>query len=333
MTMRNIIRWIPVVLLVVAGAAEAQWTWTPQTGRFVNVKRMPKETAELQIEHARSLMLAGEYRRALRETDKFVEFYGNDPMADENLFLRGQIQMAQGNLMSAAKSFQQLIAAHPDSSRYQEAISLQYEIGDQYYDRGVRRSEKKFRLFRKRPFKRAAEVYSMVVENQPFAPEAAEAQYKIGLCHYARKQYIDAAFEYRRVIEDYAASDWVNDASYGLAMCYYKASLPPAYDQTPSELTVDAIDDFSTRFPGDPRVAEMRDKRIEMRESIAAQRLETARFYERRRDFPAAKIYYELLVHEFADTGAAETAAAWLEQNAAVQHVGDKYAEGIRSAL
>jgi hypothetical protein len=48
-----------------------QWTWTPQTGRFINVKRMPKETAELQIEYARSLYMQGELKKALKETEKF----------------------------------------------------------------------------------------------------------------------------------------------------------------------------------------------------------------------------------------------------------------------
>jgi len=322
-----------LIAVTFAGIAEAQWTWTPQTGRWVNLKRMPKETPELQVEYARSLMLAGDYRKAMRETDKFIEFYGTDALSDENTFLRGEIQMAQGRWMAAAKTFNQLIATYPDTDRYQEAIKKQYEIGDMYYQRGEARSQKRFRLFKKAPYKRAAEVYEMVVENQPFAAEAAEAQYKIGLCHYARKQYIEAAYEYRRVVEDYSGSDWLDEAVYGLAMCYYKASLPPAYDQTPSELAVDAIDDFVNRYPNDERVSEMAQRRIEMRESIAAQRLENARFYERRREFPAAKLYYEQLVRDFADTGAAETARIWLEENAAVRHVGDKYGGGIRSAL
>ncbi len=331
--MWNTIRLLPLFVLVAAGFAEAQWTWTPETGRFVNVRRMPKETAELQLEHARSLMLAGDYRQAMRETDKFMEFYSGDPLADENLFLRAEIQMARGNLMAAAEAFQQLIASHPDTDRYEEAIAKQYTIGDEFYERGVRRADQRFRLFRKRPFRRAAEVYTMVVDNQPFTPQAAEAQYKIGLSHFARNQYLDAAFEYRRVIEDYPASEWVNDASHGLAMCYYRASLPPAYDQTPSELTVEAIDEFATRFPQDERVDELQAKRDEMRISIAQQRLDTARFYERRREFAAAKLYYEIVSNDFADTPLAEEAAAWLAENDGVRHVGDLYAEGIRSAL
>lgn len=331
--MRNFACFVAVVLVFSAGFAQAQWTWTPQTGRFVNMKRMPKETAELQLEYARSLMLAGDYRKALRETDKFIEFYGNDSMADENQFLRGEIQLAQGRRMEAAKSFQQLIAAYPNSARYDEAVRRQYDIGDHYYERGEYLANKKWRLFRKRPYKRAAEVYAMVVDNQPFAPAAAEAQYKIGLCHYARKQYIDAAFEYRRVVEDYSGSEWVNEASFGLASCYFKASLPPAYDQTPSELAVSAIDDYISRFPADERVAELQDKRVEMRESIAMQRLETARFYERRREFPAAKLYYEILARDFSDTESAAAAVSWLEENGGVVHAGDKYRGGIRSSL
>jgi len=62
-----------------------------------------------------------------------------------------------------------------------------------------------------------------------------------------------------------------------------------------------------------------------MRESIANQRLATARFYEKRRDFSSARIYYELLAKDFSDTGAAQTAKEWLDNNAGVTHVGMKY--------
>ncbi len=327
--MRQLICFFAVAALLAAGSVQAQWTWTPQTGRFVNLKRMPKETAELQLEYARSLMLSGDYRKALRESEKFSEYYGTDELADDNQFLRGEILKAQGNYMEASSAFQQLIAAYPDSDRYDASVENQYDIGDRYYQRGEQLAGKKWRLFRNRPYKRAADVYSMVVDNQPFSPAAAEAQYKIGLCHYARKQYIDAAFEYRRVVEDYSDSDWVNEASFGLAMCYYNAALSPAYDQTPSELAVTAIDDFAARFPEDGRTAELKEKRTEMRESIAAQRLETARFYERRREFPAAKLYYELLAKEFPDTESGAEALSWLENNSGVIHAGDKYESGM----
>ena len=90
-------------------------------------------------------------------------------------------------------------------------------------------------------------------------------------------------------------------------------------------MAVDAIDDFATRYPQDARVADLKAKRGEMRESIANQRLATARFYEKRRQYSSARIYYEMLEKDFSDTGAAQTAKAWLDNNAAVTHVGMKY--------
>jgi outer membrane assembly lipoprotein YfiO len=309
------------IVLAAAPVANAQWVWTPQTGRFVNVKRLPKETPELQIQYTRSLMLEGQYKKALRETQKFVEFYPDAPEADENQFLRGEIKLAQRDYMDAAKEFQQVITGYPDSQLFDAVIEKQYEIGDRYYELGLQRMARdewyRFRPFRKKPFKHAIEVYSMVIDNQPFTAAAAEAQYKIGLCHYTRNEFQEAAFEYRRVIEDYAGSDWVDDAAYGLALCYHQQSLPPAYDQSPSYLTVDAIDMFAERYPTDPRLADLAPRRTEMVESIAQQRLETGRFYERRRLFDSARIYYELVVNEFPGTEAAARAGQWLAANPA----------------
>lgn len=309
------------VMLSAAPVAHAQWVWTPQTGRWVNAKKLPKETAELQIEYTRSLMVDGEYKKALRETQKFQEFYGDAPEADQNQFLRGEIKLAMGDYMDAAREFQQVISAYPESDLFDDVIEKQYEIGDRFYALGEKRLSDdewyKFRFFRKKPFKQAIEVYSMVIENQPFTAAAAEAQYKVGLCHYTREEYQEAAFEYRRVIEDYAGSDWVDEAAYGLAMCYYEQSLPPEYDQSPSYLTVDAIESFKERYPNDSRVAELEPKSAEMIENIAAQRYQTAQFYERRRMFESARIYYELVVEQFPGTDAAGKAQEWLAANPA----------------
>ncbi len=308
-----------VLALLVMQSAQAQWRWTPQTGRWVNIKNLPKETPELQVEYARSLFMKERYKEAYRETEKFEEFYGDTEYADDNQFLRGEIRLAQGKHLAAAREFQQVVANYPDTDLFDAVISKQYEIGDDLYQQGTARANRWWPLFRERPLKRAAEVYGMVIRNQPFTPEAAEAQYKVGLCHYAREGYVEAAYEYRRVVEDYSGSEWVDEASEGLAMCYYGMSLPAAYDQGPSELAINAIDDFKVRFPGDARVADLDAKRVEMREGIASQRLQSAQFYERRREFASARLYYEIVVAEYGETEAGKTAQTWLDEHPMVE--------------
>lgn len=307
----------------------AQWTWTPQTGRWVNLKRLPKETPQLQIEYARSLLLEGNYQKAWRETRKFIQFYEDSEYRDDNQYLRGEIKLAQGDLMDSAKEFQSLIANYPDTDHYDAAIEKQYEIGDRYFERGQEKIDQRWALWKKRPLKRAVEVYSMVIENQPFTANAAKAQYQVGLCRYTTENYLEAAFDYRRVIEDYAGSDWVDEASYGLAMCYYDMSLPADYDQTPSQLAIDAIDSFGNRYPDDERLAGLREKQTEMRERIAQQQLLTAKFYEKRRKFGSAKIYYEVLVKEYPESQAAQVATEWLAANTGVEHIGSPHSGSV----
>jgi len=308
-----------IVLLVACccGSAWAQWRWTPQTRRWINVSNLPKETPELQLEYARSLMLEGRYSEALKQTEKFAKFYNDTEFADDNQFLRAEIQLRQGNLSKAAEEFQQVVVNYPDSDLYSQVIEKQYAVGDGFYDKGLRKQDQKWTLFKNRPFKRAIDVYTMVINNQPFTRAAAEAQYKVGLCHYTRAEYMEAAYEYRRVIEDYSTSEWVDDAQYGLAMCYYKGSRPPEYDQLPSQLCINAVNEFNEKFPLDNRVGELTGIRDEMRQKIAGQRLETARYYEKRRNFRAARIYYRIVADEFGDTSVADTAREWLDSHPA----------------
>lgn len=305
--------------VLMALPVQAQWSWTPQTGRWINLKQLPKETAEAQLEFARSLMLSGKYDRAWRETNKFEQFYGDSEFADDNQFLRGEIRFAQGRPMDAAKAFQALVASHPETPLYDQAISKQYEIGDSLYQRGLEKLKAKWALYKKRPLKRAIDVYTMVIDNKPFTPQAAEAQYKVGLCHYAREEFVEAAFEYRRVVEDYPGSDYMDEASYGLAQCYYEQSLPTAYDQSPSQLAVDAIKTFSERYPNDERVAELHGKSQEMTERMAQHRLGIAQFYEKRREFKAAKLYYQVVVDQFPGTPSAEKAQEWLGSHPGIE--------------
>jgi outer membrane protein assembly factor BamD (BamD/ComL family) len=52
-----------------------------------------------------------------------------------------------------------------------------------------------------------------------------------------------------------------------------------------------------------------------MLERVAQQRLQTAQFYEKRRRFKSARIYYNVVVDQFPGTSAATEAAGWLAAN------------------
>ncbi len=317
------------LMCCLAGAASAQWTWTPETGRFVRMQNLPKETPELQIEYQRSLLVEGDYRNAWSETEKFEQFYGDSDFADQNQFIRGEIRYAQGKYVDSAEEFQKVVTLHPGSPLYDSVIEKQYDIGDTLYDKGMKKTKGKtggmmshaplkwIQSARRRPFKNAIEVYTIVIENQPFTPEAAEAQYKIGKCEFARERYLESGYEFRRVIEDYPDSEWVREASFDLTRAYEESAHEPDYDQAPSRLAMESIAEFERRFPEDDRVAGRKEVSETMRESIAEQRYRSARYYERRRDLDSARIYFEITAYEFSGTEASEKALKWLNDHPA----------------
>ena len=315
-----------LTLLFFASWAHAQWTYTPEIGRFINLKNMPRETPELQLEYARSLLLDGDYSGALDEADKFDEFYSDSNFADQNQFVKGEIRFARKQYKRAAQEFQLVVTNYPSSPLYDEVTKKQYEIGDALYQKGVERYEKRddsywnrvrffFNFTASRPFKQAIEVYEMVTDNQPFTPQAAEAQFRIGRCYEARERHLEAADEYQRVVEDYPDSPWVREASYGLANAYLETSYEPEYDQSPSLFAIQSIRNFESRFPEDERIPELKGKEAEMWERVAEQRLESARFYERRRDITAARAYYVIVAQEHFDTESGRIAKQWLDKN------------------
>lgn len=306
--------------------AVAQWTWTPETGRLVNLDRMPKETPELQVEFARSLLVGKEYSNAFDETEKFIKFYGESEWADRNQKLRGDIKLAQGRYVNAAEEYQLVITGYPSSPLYDEVIQDQYAVGDSLFDKGQKKAEQiqgapawrldqKLRFMKYRPLKKAADVYTMVIDNQPFTETAAEAQYKVGLCFYTRGLYPEAAFEYRRVLEDYSTSEWVKEALYGLSLAYENGSHSPDYDQAPSQLTIDTIARFRRQFPDDPRTENMDAVTAEMRERIARQQIQTGYHYVKRNQVLAARMSFEKVVADYSDTPSAENAREWLDKN------------------
>ena len=317
---------LTVGLLLACGLAAAQWTWTPETGRFVNLKRMPKETPELQVEYARSLLVEGKYDQAMDETGKFRRFYGDSEYADENQKLRGDIRLAEGNLTDAAEEYQQVISGYPSSPLYDEVIRQQYVVADTLFERGREKAQRinnapfyrldhRLNPIKYRPLRKATDVYNMVIDNQPFTDTAAEAQYKVGLCYYTREAYLEAAFEYRRVLEDYGNSEWVQEALYGLAKAYEGGSNSPDYDQAPSQLTLDTIARNKRQFPGDERAAELEEIAIDMRNRIARQHLNIGRHYDQRGSEIAARMSFEKVVNDYPDTESAPDALKWLEDH------------------
>lgn len=306
---------VAVVLLAYAGAANAVWVWTPETGRWINPKSQPKETPEAQLEYASQLRLAGDYEDALGEYEKFFKFYPDSTLCPEAQFQIGELYEARGDYERAGKEYQKVVSNWKSAKLFDKVVEKQYEIADRFYREEMAR-KRRFRFFRGRYLRKAIKIYEQVIENAPFGAAAAQAQYRIAECYFASGQYLEATYEYQKVLDEYPSSEWAGQAMYGLGMCYYEQALPAEYDQTIARKAVEQFQLFRGLYPDEPKAETAAQRVAELREEMARQQLVVAGYYEKIQRPDSARVYYRTVVKKYPGTQAAGEAKEKLEADA-----------------
>jgi outer membrane protein assembly factor BamD len=137
---------------------------------------------------------------------------------------------------------------------------------------------------------------------------AADAQFYLGECRFARGEYILSAFEYSVVRSSYPASPRVPDALYKTALSYYMQSPKPVLDQQNTRKAIDEFQAFVEYYPGHPLASDAEAKIKELNERLAFKAYEAARQYERMEYYRAAILSYDVVIEKFHDTGYAPLA-------------------------
>ena len=89
------------------------------------------------------------------------------------------------------------------------------------------------------------------------------------------------------------------DALYGQAMAYLKQAQTAEYDQSTAGQAIASFTDFSTLYPDDPRVPEAQKNISALRTEQARGNFEIAKYYERKKRWNGALVYYnEVLVRD-----------------------------------
>jgi outer membrane protein assembly factor BamD len=131
---------------------------------------------------------------------------------------------------------------------------------------------------------------------------AADAQYYLGECRFAREEFLLAAFEYSVVKRNYPASPRVADAQYKLGVCYYSLSPKPALDQQYTRRALDELQSFVEYYPSHEKAVDADGKIRELTARLAQKQYNTATLYRTMEYFRAALYYYDDVIEKYHDT-------------------------------
>ncbi|MFV0417019.1 MAG: outer membrane protein assembly factor BamD [Chthoniobacterales bacterium] len=268
--------------------------------------------AAAAFDQAVALEEAGDYNSAVTAHRSLLKNYPYEPQAAESQFRLAQISQAGGHLPRAFNEFSTYISRYPDGKHFDEAISQQVAIANTYLD------GKKTRVLGitvNSGYSRAQKMYSSILESAPFSKYAPMAQFNLGLAYEKQGKVQEAVNNYQKVLDSYPNSSVADDALYQIAYVNMRAGFGQgSQDLSALRLAQHTFEDFLYQFPNSEKApqAEANLKLIHSRE--AGDLLNIARFYDHKKEFRAAAIYYNDIIRREPNSEDAEFARTRIEE-------------------
>lgn len=158
------------------------------------------------------------------------------------------------------------------------------------------------RLFAKGKYGDAALEYKDFLASFAGDERCDYAQFRLGESYRMNGEYALAEVEYRILINDYAYSEYVDDAFFLEGLCSFKESPQVERDQTKTEEALDRLTRFVQTFPKSPRLPEAQEALREVRAKLGHKEFINAQLYYSRKHYDAALVYLNKIIDRYPDT-------------------------------
>ena len=253
----------------------------------------------------------GNIGRAIKAYSQLCRKYPNDTLAPAAAYRAAQLIEQDHQYIRAANTYRTLVERYPNSPHFDEAIEAQFRIGEMYL------SGKKIKLLGiplVTSMDRAVEIFAAIVRTAPFGRYTARAQFDIGLAR--QKQHAnDAAIQaYQAVIDKFPSDAIAADAQYQIGYIWYEAARLGTNDQAATEKARNAFEDFLFRYPKSEKTAQAREDLEHLQQKSTGDAMKVAKFYDKKKAYRAAVIYYNEVIHDQPGSPASAEARKRVDQ-------------------
>jgi len=253
------------------------------------------KTPTAALEDAAAILEKGKTKAAIRHFTRVAVKWPESPQA--RVALRTMAELQEGkNPEKAFITYQILIDRYAGKFDFEEVLEKQMDIA------GGIQSEKSAgaRLISglHNPAK-AIPYYQQIISNAPAWDRAAEAQYIIGEIYQSDKDFYDATEAYRRVLEEYGDSEFVERAMFYQAECYYKIATGRATERQVENAYV-YLGRFLDNYDDSEFTPSAFDYKSEIYDKLAEAAFEVAVYYDTRtKRQDSALVSYREFVNRF----------------------------------
>jgi outer membrane assembly lipoprotein YfiO len=286
-------------LSILADNAMAFWVWTPKTEKWINPKYAPKDTPEKQYDYAMDFYENGEYKKAATEFDKLINSFEGSSLVPDAGYYGGLSYEKTEDYYKAYLIYNKIISQYPKSKRNPQIIEQMYNIGVLFLN-GAKRKIMGLEVLP--ALTTSQQIFLSIITHAPYSAFGDDAQFQLGQAYKKMGNYNMAVEAFGDLLKKYAESPLVGRAQYEIAICSLQASKPAAYEQETTEKAIKEFEDFIEESPPDDLRQEAQKTVIELQSRKAKHEYDIAKYYESRREYASALIYYKAVVNDYPET-------------------------------
>jgi outer membrane protein assembly factor BamD len=154
----------------------------------------------------------------------------------------------------------------------------------------------------------ASRKFEAIDRDHPYSDFGRKAKVMIAFTKYRQGEYKGAIESGRRFVTEFPADPDAAYAQYIVGLAYYRQIKDVTRDQREARSTAAAMQELVDRYPDSEYVDDAKDKIIFARDQLAGKEMQVGRYYQERREFIAAITRFKAVVQTYGNTRHVEEA-------------------------
>jgi len=279
--------------------------------------------ARTRFEEGKGLFEQKEYSEAAKKFKSAAGRWPDSVLEEDALFLQGEGYFFSDQYPKAQDTYENLLKKY-DNSRHLDTVGKRlFSIG-RYWEQ-LHQAHPHWPVTpnltdKERPwfdtFGNALKAYETVRMKDPTGPLADDSIMATANAYFGKGRYEDASYYYDLLRKEYPRSEHQLQAHVLGLQSKLRVYQGELYDGTPLSEADEIAEQTLTQFPGQLgseqiRVAQTRDRIVEQK---AERDWAIAQYYDRKKQYGHARLYYQYIINDYPLTQTAHKARARLDQ-------------------
>lgn len=318
--LRPVLSALFVLALVLVGAprlhADLVWSpgqgWRVEGGALSGLSGAEGRNALELMNSARNAEEKGSLRSAIKGYQKVAKKFPNSIYAAESLYRSGLLYEKRKQYYHSFEAFQEMLAKYPNSEKFTQVIAEQYRIAQLLLDGARSYIWGVIPGFKNR--EKAIEYFEQIVHNAPYSDYAPLSLMNVARGHQRLNNTEEAIDALDRMINNYPKNVLTPDAYLKLAQTHASLVDGAYYDQASTKESITYYEDYLIQFPGDSGAGSAEKGLAQMKTMLAQSKMLLADYYYKyRKNYKAAKVFYNEAITVYPDSPVAARARTMLK--------------------